>query len=73
MPKDVLHRHVAARIRELARRRKVSLNKVADFAGISRSQLARVLGCESSPSLATLHRIAAALETTTRDLLPSNE
>jgi DNA-binding Xre family transcriptional regulator len=71
--RDTLHRHVASCIRELARRRAVSLNKLADFADISRSHLARILNGESSPSLSTLRRIAAALDTSTRDLLPPSD
>ncbi len=70
MPLDALHRHVAARIRELAAQRHVSLNKLSDFAGVSRSHLARILNGESSPSLATLARIAFALDGSTRDMLP---
>ncbi len=73
MPKDALHRHVAARIRELAKRRDMSLNKLADFADISRSHLARILNCESSASLSTLRKIAEALGTNTRDLLPPSD
>ena len=70
MPSDALHRHIAARIREHARRRKISLNKLADFAGISRSQLGRVLRCEQAPTTVTLAKLAAALNVNTRDLLP---
>lgn len=48
----------------------MSLNRLADFAGISRSQLGRVLRCKQSPTAATLAKIAAALGVATRELLP---
>lgn len=70
VPPDGLHRQIAARIREHSRRRKMSLNKLADFAGISRSHLGRVLSCKQSPTAATLAKLAAALDVNTRDLLP---
>lgn len=70
MPSDVLHRHIAAQIRKLARRRETSLNKLADFAGISRSQLGRVLRCKQSPTAVTLAKIASALEIDVKDLFP---
>ncbi len=71
MPSNALHRHIASRIRTLAEKRGVSLNKLADFAGVSRRQLGRILKCEVSPSVATLEKIAGALEVELRDLLPS--
>ncbi len=69
MPRDSLHRGLADSIRRLARQRKVSLNKLADFAGISRSHLSRILKCESSPSLAIVARLAAALDVEVAELL----
>lgn len=69
MPKDALHRGLAEAIRRLVRRRKLSLNKLADFAGISRSHLARILKCESSPSLAVVAKIAEALDVDVAELL----
>jgi len=65
-----MHRFVAAKVREIARRRRMSLNRLADFASMSRSHLGRLLDCEQSPTLATLTRIAAALDVPTRELLP---
>jgi transcriptional regulator with XRE-family HTH domain len=70
VPKDALHRHLSTRVREIAGRKKVSLNRLADLAGISRSHLARILRGESSPSLAVIGRIADALEVGVRELLP---
>jgi transcriptional regulator with XRE-family HTH domain len=70
VPSDALHRHVAAQIRALAERRGMSLNKLADFAGISRSHLGRLLRGAHSPTLEMLAKIAAALDAELRDLLP---
>jgi transcriptional regulator with XRE-family HTH domain len=70
VPPSALHRRIAASIRDLAKRQKVSLNKLSDFAGISRRQLARVLSGEQSPTVATLEKIAKALGTSVRDLMP---
>jgi transcriptional regulator with XRE-family HTH domain len=70
VPSDAAHRQIAARIRELARRRRWSQNQLADFAGISRAQLSRILTCQQSPTVMTLGKIAAALDVGLRDLLP---
>jgi len=67
---DAAHRYFAARIRELVRRRKWSQNQLADFAGLSRAQLSRVLNGKQSPTLGTMLKIAAALDVSARDLLP---
>jgi transcriptional regulator with XRE-family HTH domain len=67
---SALHRRIAASIREQTQRQNLSFNKLADFAGISRRQLSRVLSCEQSPTIATLEKIAAALDVGVRDLLP---
>lgn len=53
---SALHRQIAARIREHAKRRKMSLNKLADFAGISRRQLGRILNAEQSTMISTLEK-----------------
>lgn len=70
MPSDTIHRYISARVRELTRRRKWSQNQLADFAGLSRSQLSRLMNCQQSPSVATLAKVAAALEVTVKELLP---
>ncbi len=72
MPADATHRYLAARIREFAKRKRWSQNQVADFAGISRSQLSRVVAGKTSPTLVLLVKIARALEVGVRDLLPPN-
>ena len=53
---------VAANIRRLAKRRRVGLNRLADEAGVSRSQLFNVLACTSAPSVGWLAAVAAALD-----------
>jgi len=53
---------VCERIREAARRKGLSVNRLADFAGLSSSYLSAVLRGEKSPTLRTLDRVATALE-----------
>ena len=67
---ETSHRYLAVRIREYAKRKKWSQNQVADFAGLSRSQLSRLVAGKQSPTLATLLKIAAALDVGVRELLP---
>jgi transcriptional regulator with XRE-family HTH domain len=67
---DAFRREVAARVREAARRRRTSLNRLADLAGISRSQLARILRGKQDVKLGTLKAIADALSLPTRELIP---
>lgn len=52
---------VARNIRSLADRRGIALNALADFAGVSRSQLFNVLAGASSPSIDWITRVATAL------------
>jgi transcriptional regulator with XRE-family HTH domain len=52
---------VAENIRKYAAKRKMSLNKVADFSGIARSSLYRFLGGQIDITLRRVHQIAAAL------------
>ncbi len=60
---------VAERIRMLASERGVTMIKLADFAGISRRSLHRVLAGEESLTIDRLAKIAAALDVHPRDLL----
>lgn len=69
MPSDTLHKQIATRIRDLARKRKKSLNVVAELAGISRAHLGRLLKCEQSPTVETLAKVAAALDIEVTDLV----
>lgn len=53
---------LAANIRRLAKRRRLSLNALADVAGVSRSQLFAVLNGTASPTTDWMHRVSLALE-----------
>ena len=68
-----LRRAVAARVRELAEKRGVSLVKLADFAGLSNAHLGRLLAAEQSATLDTLAKLADALDVSVRDLFPPTE
>jgi transcriptional regulator with XRE-family HTH domain len=65
-----LRAEMSERLRKHAARRKVSLEALADLAGVSRSHMWRVLRCECSPSIDWLGKVARALECAPRDLLP---
>jgi transcriptional regulator with XRE-family HTH domain len=56
-----LHALFRARVRELAKARGYSINRLADFAGISGGFLSTVLRGEKSPTLRTIMKIADAL------------
>ena len=62
------HTALALRIKALASEKGKSLNRLADFAGISRSHLSRILNQGQSPTVATLEKIAHALEVGIGDL-----
>jgi len=53
---------VAENIRGAARRKKVTLNALADFATVSRAQMFNVLAGTSSPTTDWLAKVATALE-----------
>jgi transcriptional regulator with XRE-family HTH domain len=57
-----LHARVAGRIRERAARQGLDLTELADKAGISRGHLFQILGCKKSPTVATLAKLARALD-----------
>ena len=57
-----IHTILSRNIRRLASKRKWSQNLLADFSGISRSNLSTVLRGQKSPTVRTLEKIAAALE-----------
>lgn len=56
-----LHERVARRIRELARARGMTLARLAERAGVSRSHLGEVLACAASPRVAWLAKVAHGL------------
>ena len=70
---DALHRKFVRRVRLLMQRKRLSLNRLADFSGIGRGGLSENLAGKSSPTLRTLGRIAEALDVEVRDLLPDDE
>jgi transcriptional regulator with XRE-family HTH domain len=65
---DLVHRKLAARIRELRRRRKWSANHLADFSGLGRGYLSEVESAKKSPTLRTLVKLAEALQIEVGDL-----
>lgn len=65
---DDVHRRLVANIKARARSRKLSANKLADFADVGRGYLSDVLAGHKSPTVRTLVKIAAALEVDVRDL-----
>ena len=60
---------LARNIRQQAKRRATTLNALADFAGVSRSQLYDVLAKRKAPSIDWLARIANALRVEAWQLL----
>jgi transcriptional regulator with XRE-family HTH domain len=66
---DDLHRRVAARIRALAKQKKIPLTHLPDRAGVSRSHFWDVVACKKSPTLAWLGRVAEALGVDAGDLV----
>jgi len=63
-------RAIAARIRELATKGRLPLVKLADFAGISRGHMGRIVAAEASVTTDTLVYLAEALKVGVKDLLP---
>ena len=53
---------VTSRIRQLAEAKGYSINRLADFAGISAGYLSTVVRGKKSPSLRTITKIADALD-----------
>ena len=62
------HAALAANIRALAHRRNLSEVRLADAAGISRGHMSMILGGKRNPSLATLEKLAVALDVPLRTL-----
>lgn len=64
----------ARNVRASAEARGVSLNSLADFAGVSRAQMYNVLAGNSSPSLDWIAKVATVLERDAWELLvPADE
>lgn len=69
MDPEEIRARVATRIREVAARRKVTLNDLADRAHVSRSHLYAVLGGERSATTDVLTKLATALRIDPHELL----
>jgi transcriptional regulator with XRE-family HTH domain len=65
---DRIHARIRANIQALARRRGRSLNQVADFAGVSRSQLHNFLRGRSDVTIGWLEQVADSLDVDVLDL-----
>jgi transcriptional regulator with XRE-family HTH domain len=72
-PLDPLHRKVSQRLKALMAEKGLSTNRLADFSGVGRGRLSEILRAQSSPTLRTLARLAAALEVPVRELLPESD
>lgn len=69
MKPEKLREVLAHNIRKVASRRSIGLNRLADIADVSRSQLFNVLAKGSSASIDWIARVAAALEVAPHELL----
>ena len=67
---DDLHRQMVSRVRAAARKKRWSANQLADFAGLGRGYVSEMLAGKKSPTLRSMGKLAAALETSVRDLFP---
>lgn len=69
MDTEEIRARVATRIREVAARRKVSLNRLIELSGVSRTQLFAVLRGERAVTVDTLTKLAVALNVDPVELL----
>jgi transcriptional regulator with XRE-family HTH domain len=70
---DSLHRQLVERLRVLASKRGWTPTQLSAEAGLSKSQMSRLMNLQQSPTLSTLRRLAVALEVNTRELLPRDD
>ncbi len=63
-----VERLLIKRIKELADRKAWSINQLADFSGLSRGYVSRVMRGQCSPTVKTLAKFADGLEVEVRDL-----
>ena len=60
----------ALRIRELCKKRKITINKLATLAGLKQSTIDKILrGTSKNPKVRTLHKIAKVFGMTQREFL----
>lgn len=57
-----LHQHLALTLREIRRQRGLSLDRTAAATGVSKAMLGQIERGESSPTIATLWKIASGLD-----------
>ena len=67
-PADWVHRQLILSVRGQMKRKRWSLNQLADFSGLGRGYLSDVLTAKKSPTVRTLVKLADALEIEVRDL-----
>jgi transcriptional regulator with XRE-family HTH domain len=67
---DEDHRHVVKRLRALLTRRRWTVERLADEAGVLRGCLRGIMERRHSPTVRTLRRLAAAFGVSVRSLLP---
>lgn len=68
-----LNRAVADNIKRIRKSRKLSLERTAEIAGVSRSMLGQIERGEANPSVAILGRLAAALKVPAEEFLRCDE
>ncbi len=69
VPVTATTKRTVAQVRRIAKGKGLSVNKLADFAGISRGYLSRLLRAEQSPTLDTLEKLADALDVEVKELV----
>jgi len=59
---DRVHRQLTKRIDTLREAKGLSVNYLADFAGVSRGHMSKILSGKQSPTVRTLAKISQALD-----------
>ncbi|MHB8419125.1 MAG: helix-turn-helix domain-containing protein [Myxococcales bacterium] len=62
---------MSERIQTHMRARRLSVNLLADFSGLGRGSMSKILGGRGNPTLRSLKAIADALGVSVNDLLPA--
>lgn len=60
-----LHAELIRRIRELAEGKGFSINRLADFSGLSRGYVSKMMRGQQRPTVRTLEKLALALDVET--------
>ncbi|MEM6731233.1 MAG: helix-turn-helix transcriptional regulator [Myxococcota bacterium] len=69
MPPSELRHVLAANIRELVEKRRMTLSSLCDSAKVSRSHFFEIMNCNSSATIDVVARVARALEVEPWELL----